>query len=128
MLFNSLEFLIFLPAVFILYWFVFEANLKIQNFFLLLVSYVFYGWWDWRFLILIVLSSLVDYTIGKTMRVKDTKKHRKGLLVLSLLVNLGILGFFKYYNFFVDNFIAVLRIHWNSNEHFISSDHSSGGH
>jgi D-alanyl-lipoteichoic acid acyltransferase DltB (MBOAT superfamily) len=60
MLFNSLEFAIFLPVVFLLYWFVFKRNLKVQNTFLVAASYFFYGWWDWRFLSLIFFSSLVD--------------------------------------------------------------------
>ena len=65
MLFNSFEFLLFLPTVFLLYWFVFQKNLKIQNVLLLAVSYLFYGWWDWRFLSLIVISSVIDYIAGR---------------------------------------------------------------
>ena len=64
MLFNSFEFIIFLPVVFILYWFVVNKNLKIQNLLIVFASYVFYGWWDWRFLSLIIFSTLVDYSIG----------------------------------------------------------------
>ena len=70
MLFNSLEFLLFLPAVFVLYWFVFARNLKLQNLLILVASYVFYGWWDWRFLSLIALSTLVDYVAG--LRIADS--------------------------------------------------------
>ncbi len=64
MLFNSIDFAIFLPIVFLLYWFVMNKNLKLQNFLILVASYVFYGWWDWRFLSLILFSTIVDYTIG----------------------------------------------------------------
>ena len=104
MLFNSLEFFIFLPTVFLLYWFAFSKNIRIQNFFLLGVSYVFYGWWDWRFLFLIIFSSFVDYSIGLRIGAANNEKRRKYLLLISLLVNLGLLGFFKYFNFFVESF------------------------
>ncbi len=107
MLFNSIEFILFLPAVFLLYWFVFQRNLRAQNFFLLVASYVFYGWWDWRFLSLIALSSFADYFIGLRMAAEEDERKRKWLLYASLAVNLGILGFFKYFNFFVDNFVAA---------------------
>ncbi|RLD82234.1 MAG: MBOAT family protein [Bacteroidetes bacterium] len=105
MLFNSLEFAIFLPIVFLLYWFVFNARLKMQNAFLVLASYFFYGWWDWRFLSLIFFSSLVDYTVGLGLKHKEGKAARKLLLFVSICVNIGFLGFFKYYNFFVDSFV-----------------------
>ncbi len=104
MLFNSLDFSIFLPLVFIFYWFLFNENLKLQNFFLLVVSYIFYSWWDWRFLTLIFISSVVDYFIG--LKLKDSKGlNRRYYLYLSLFINLGLLGFFKYYNFFISSFI-----------------------
>ncbi|MBT3207408.1 MAG: MBOAT family protein [Bacteroidetes bacterium] len=105
MLFNSIEFAIFLPIVFVLYWFVTNKNLKLQNILLLVASYVFYGWWDWRFLSLVFVSSLVDYIIGINIEKTEKKLNRKILLFASLFVNLGFLGFFKYYNFFVDSFI-----------------------
>ena len=105
MLFNSLDFAVFLPIVFILYWFVTAKNLKFQNVLLVVASYLFYGWWDWRFLSLIVFSSLVDYTIGRLLKKEDQHAKRKLLLWTSILVNLGFLGFFKYYNFFIANFI-----------------------
>ena len=101
MLFNSLDFAVFLPLVFLLYWLVFDNNLKAQNAFIVLVSLLFYGWWDYRFLSLIGFSIVVDYTIGRLMEGEVRDRHRKGLLLLSLLVNLGLLGFFKYYNFFI---------------------------
>ncbi|MBC3845171.1 MBOAT family protein [Winogradskyella echinorum] len=104
MLFNSIEYLVFSPIVFLLYWFVFNKHLKFRNLFLLIVSYVFYGWWDWRFLALIAFSSLIDYNIGLLLEKTDIQKKRKLLLYTSLLVNLGFLGYFKYYNFFIDNF------------------------
>ncbi|RAJ16988.1 MBOAT family O-acyltransferase [Olleya aquimaris] len=107
MLFNSLDFAVFLPIVFILYWFVTDKSLKLQNALLVLASYVFYGWWDWRFLSLIIFSSLVDYTIGLQLKKEDKPSKRKLLLWTSILVNLGFLGFFKYYNFFVDNFVEA---------------------
>ena len=70
MLFNSIDFAIFLPIVFILYWFVTNKNLKLQNFLIVAASYLFYGWWDWRFLSLILFSTVVDYTIGRKLRME----------------------------------------------------------
>ena len=107
MLFNSIDFAIFLPIVFVLYWFVFNKNLKLQNLLVVLSSYLFYGWWDWRFLSLILFSTLVDYTIGIKLSKEDNNTKRKTLLWVSIIVNLGFLGFFKYYNFFLDNFITA---------------------
>ncbi len=110
MLFNSLDFAIFLPLVFILYWFVFQKSVQSRNAFILAVSYVFYGWWDWRFLLLIAFSTLVDYWVGLKLRDEEKEQSRKLLLWLSLGVNLGLLGFFKYYNFFVDSFVDAFRL------------------
>ena len=107
MLFNSLDFAIFLPIVFFIYWFVGPKNLKLQNILVVLASYLFYGWWDWRFLSLIIFSTIVDYLVGQRLRTEDKKFKRKLLLWTSIIVNLGILGFFKYYNFFVENFVDV---------------------
>ena len=107
MLFNSIDFAIFLPIVFILYWFVTNRNLKLQNFLIVAASYLFYGWWDWRFLSLILFSSLVDYFVGIGLLKQENLTKRKLLLWTSILVNLGFLGFFKYYNFFLDNFISA---------------------
>lgn len=104
MLFNSIEFAIFLPIVFILYWFLTNKNLKIQNILLLIASYVFYGWWDWKFLSLIVFSSFVDYFVGIGLLKTDKQNTRKVLLLTSVLVNIGFLGFFKYFNFFAESF------------------------
>ena len=99
MLFNSLEFFIFLPIVFCLYWFVFQRSLKAQNILILVASYVFYGWWDWRFLGLLFLSTLIDYSFGFWVGGTDERK-RKLFLWLSIFNNLLVLGIFKYYNFF----------------------------
>jgi len=107
MLFNSIDFVIFLPIVFVLYWFVTSKNLRLQNFLIVIASYVFYGWWDWRFLSLIVFSTVVDYTIGRVLKTEKNDLRRKVLLWSSIVVNLGFLGFFKYYNFFLDNFISA---------------------
>ena len=104
MLFNSIEFAVFLPIVFLLYWFVFNKNPRLQNAFLIAASYFFYGWWDWRFLALIACSSLVDYSIGIALCRTNSKGKRKLLLLTSICVNLGILAFFKYFNFFASNF------------------------
>ncbi|MBK6913555.1 MAG: MBOAT family protein [Ignavibacteriales bacterium] len=104
MLFNSIDFAIFLPIVFILYWFVTDRNLKLQNFLIVAASYLFYGWWDWRFLSLILFSSLVDYFVGVGLLKQENLTKRKLLLWTSIIVNLG---FFKYYNFFLDNFITA---------------------
>ncbi len=104
MLFNSLDFAIFLPVVFFLYWFVINKNLKFQNFLIVVSSYLFYGWWDWRFLSLILFSTIVDYTVGLNLTKQKNQFKRKMLLVISIVVNLGFLGFFKYYNFFLENF------------------------
>jgi len=110
MLFNSLDFAIFLPIVFALYWFVAHKTIRGQNILIVLASYVFYAWWDWRFLSLILISTFVDYYIGKQLSLEQKKQKRKLLLWVSLGVNLGILGFFKYYNFFIDNFIASFSL------------------
>lgn len=110
MLFNSIDFAIFLPIVFLLYWFVTQKNLKYQNLLLLLASYVFYGWWDWKFLSLIVFSSFVDYYVGIGMSKSNDTKRRKLLLLTSILVNLGFLGFFKYYNFFAESFADAFTL------------------
>jgi len=110
MLFNSIEFVIFLPIVFLLYWFVTNKNLKLQNSLLVVASYVFYGWWDWRFLSLIIFSSCVDYFVGIGLSKTDEQKKRKLLLLTSILVNLGFLGFFKYFNFFIESFADAFTL------------------
>ncbi|PKP25180.1 MAG: membrane-bound O-acyltransferase family protein [Bacteroidetes bacterium HGW-Bacteroidetes-2] len=107
MLFNSVAFFLFLPSVFLLYWFVFKKHLQAQNIFLLVASYVFYGWWDYRFLALIAASTLVDYGIGLALAKEEVQKKRNVLLLLSLGFNLGLLGFFKYFNFFIDSWVEA---------------------
>jgi alginate O-acetyltransferase complex protein AlgI len=107
MLFNSIDFAIFLPIVFVLYWFLTGKNLKLQNALIVAASYLFYGWWDKRFLTLILFSTLVDYAIGRQLRDEKNQNKRKILLFASISVNLGFLGFFKYYNFFLDNFVTA---------------------
>ena len=105
MLFNSIEFAIFLPIVFLLYWFVFGKNLKLQNLFIMVASYVFYGWWDWRFLVLLAFTSLFSYGSGMLIeKYRDTPRKAKTVNVLNIVVNLLILCVFKYYDFFAASF------------------------
>ena len=85
MLFNSIDFAIFLPVVFILYWFLLNKNVKQQNLLVFIVSYIFYGWWDWRFLSLILFSTIVDYSIGILLSKENNKKKRKLFLLISIL-------------------------------------------
>jgi len=110
MLFNSIDFAIFLPIVFLLYWFVAHRSLKWQNILIIAASYLFYGWWDWRFLSLILLSTLTDYLVGIGLSKTERVRNRKILLWTSITVNLGLLGFFKYYNFFLENFISAFTL------------------
>ncbi len=105
MVFTSIDFAYFLPIVFFLYWFVFNRNLGIQNLFLIVASYIFYGWWDWRFLFLIAFSSMVDFLVGIGLSKTCDPFRRKLLLLTSIIVNIGFLGFFKYFNFFAQNFV-----------------------
>jgi len=107
MLFNSIDFALFLPIFFIGYWFITNKNLRLQNLFVVIASYFFYGWWDWRFLSLLFISTLTDYIIGLLLVKQKTHIKRKILLITSIVVNLGILGFFKYYNFFIENFVTL---------------------
>ncbi len=119
MLFNSFEFAIFFSVVFLLYFFTYK-QLRIQNLLLLVSSYVFYGWWDWRFLSLILISSISDYLIGLQIEKSNTGSIRKRLLFLSVFINLGILGFFKYYNFFAESTVEALNFFgFESNPFFI---------
>lgn len=110
MLFNSIDFAVFLPLVFLLYWWVNNRSLKLQNALIVAASYVFYGWWDWRFLSLILFSTLVDYLVGLKLKTQRDPIKRKVLLWTSIGVNLGFLGFFKYYHFFQDNFIEAFSL------------------
>ncbi len=106
MLFNSIDFAIFLPIVFTLYW-VLRNQLKLQNLLIVIASYIFYGMWDWRFLFLILFSTVVDYTMGILIERNDSKNKKKLFLWISILVNLGFLGYFKYSNFFLENFVQA---------------------
>ena len=110
MLFNSIDFAVFIPIVFGLYWFLFSKSLKLQNLLIVVASYVFYGWWDWRFLTLILFSTLVDFTVGIKLSQENVKSKRRLLLLTSVLVNLGFLGFFKYYDFFLVNFTNAFTV------------------
>jgi D-alanyl-lipoteichoic acid acyltransferase DltB (MBOAT superfamily) len=109
MLFNSLDFAIFLPIVFAVYWFIVNKSLNLQNLFIVSSSYLFYAWWDYRFLGLIVLSTLIDFVVARQLKKQNKKKNRRYLLIVSLVFNLGLLAVFKYYNFFVENWIEA----WN---------------
>jgi len=107
MLFNSISFLIFLPITFFLYWFVLNKNRKLQNIFLIIASYIFYGWWDWRFLFLIIISSLSDFLLGKMIYYNEQRKFL--YLWISIIINIGILGLFKYFNFFITSLQQLLN-------------------
>lgn len=107
MLFNTVDFAIFFPIVLLLYWTVFKKPLSLQNLFLVVVSYIFYAFWDWRFLSLIFISTVVDYSTGLWIGNTSNERKRKALLGLSLVFNLGMLMTFKYFNFFVETFVEA---------------------
>lgn len=108
MLFNSISFAIFLPIIFIIYWFVANKNLTIQNILLLIASYFFYACWDWRFLFLLIFSTLLDYYTGIRMYDAKNSNSKKFWFWLSITINLGFLGVFKYYNFFATSFSEAI--------------------
>ncbi|MGZ3861840.1 MAG: MBOAT family O-acyltransferase [Bacteroidia bacterium] len=108
MLFNSLSFALFFPVVFFLYWFVTAKSLKLQNILLLVASYFFYACWDYRFLFLLVFSTLLDYFTGIKIAEAGTRPGKKMWLWISIGINLGFLGVFKYYNFFAESFAELL--------------------
>ncbi|MGN7864652.1 MBOAT family O-acyltransferase [Chryseobacterium sp. 22458] len=108
MLFNSIGFAIFLPIVFLLYWLVTNKNLRLQNILLLLASYYFYACWDWRFLFLLMFSTLLDYFTGLKMQNAENQKGKRFWFWLSITINLGFLGVFKYYNFFAQSFAEAI--------------------
>ena len=110
MLFNSLSFTIFLPIVFFLYWFATQKNLKSQNILLLVSSYFFYSCWDYRFLFLLMFSTLLDYYTGLKMEQAPNKRAKKVWFWLSVIINLGFLAVFKYYNFFIGSFAEGLNM------------------
>ena len=109
MFFNSLSFAIFLPIVFLLYWFVFNKNKSWQNSLLIVASYYFYACWDWRFLFLLVFSTLLDYYTGLMIEKNQSPSKRKFWFWLSIIINLGFLGVFKYYNFFATSFTELIN-------------------
>ena len=110
MLFNSFEFLLFLPVVFLLYWFIFRGR-RWQNLLVVIASYVFYGWWDWRFLLLIAFTSLCSFGSGLLLeRFEGKRRRQQAVSAANIVLNLGILGVFKYYNFFVDNLDALFSM------------------
>src|SRR5580704_8599142 len=111
MYFDSTVYIVFLALVVLLYW---RLRLRAQNLFLLGASYFFYGWWDWRFLLLMGASTVVDFLVGRGLERSEDAARRRVLLTLSLLLNFGCLGFFKYFGFFVDSFehvVAALGLH-----------------
>ena len=117
MLFNSFEFLIFLPIVFLLYWFVFDyamrgckRQLLWQNLLIVVASYVFYGWWDWRFLILIAITTVLSFLSGIGIEKAPTQRGKKAVMIANVVVNLGILGVYKYYDFFATQFAQLFGI------------------
>jgi len=108
MLFNSIEFLIFLPVIFVLYWLVFNRNLRLQNLFVVVVSNIFYGWWDWRFLLLIAFTSFCSWGSGLLIEKAGGNRRKSRLVsVANIVLNLLILGIFKYYDFFVTSFAEM---------------------
>ena len=120
MLFNSIQFALFLPIVFLLYWFVFDRficrskhQLRMQNAFVVVASYVFYGWWDWRFLLLIAFTSFCSWGNGLLIRKADSKKKAKMWMWLNIILNLGILAVFKYYDFFIAEFAQLFHLSAN---------------
>jgi alginate O-acetyltransferase complex protein AlgI len=108
MLFNSITYFFFIILVFSIYWSVLKKNFRWQNIMLFVASYCFYGWWDIRFLILIFISSSVDFFLGRAIYKQSDKQKKRLLLALCMVINLGMLGFFKYYNFFVDSFSELI--------------------
>ena len=110
MLFNSIDFAFFLPIVFFLFWLGARGSLRLQNLLLLVSSYIFYGWWDWRYLMLLIFSSLFDFYIGLALHNQEDGRRRSLLFWSSIGVNLTLLGFFKYYNFFADSFVNAFSM------------------
>ena len=117
MLFNSIQFALFLPIVFLLYWFVFDRfiskskhQLRLQNIFIVVSSYVFYGWWDWRFLLLIAFTSFCSWGSGVLIGKAQTKKRAKTWMWFNIILNVGILALFKYYDFFVVEFAQLFHL------------------
>jgi alginate O-acetyltransferase complex protein AlgI len=110
MLFNSLDFAVFLPIVFAIYWSLFTGSVRGRNIFLIATGCVFYGWWDWRFLGLWLFTAGVDYLVAMGMERSTEPRHRWTLMGLSLIANLGLLGFFKYFDFFLLSFTQAFTL------------------
>ena len=109
MLFNSFQFLVFLPIVFALYWFVFKGR-RWQNLLIVVASYIFYGWWDWRFLGLIALTSICSFGSGMLIEHLEGKRRYQQLVSgVNIVINLLILGYFKYFNFFASNLDTLMQ-------------------
>lgn len=119
MLFNSFEYALFLPIVFILYWLIGSKKIKLQNILILFGSYLFYGFWDWRFLILIFLSSIVDYFAAQQIYKANSPEKKKFYLLFSLFWNLGVLFAFKYFYFFTESFLELFNL--TEEKHFITA-------
>lgn len=109
MIFNSFQYLLFLPAVFLLYWLVFK-KLRWQNLFLLLASYFFYACWDWKFLFLIIFTTACSYFSGILIYQLPDRRKKKLVSAFNIVINLAILGFFKYFNFFEENLVALFAL------------------
>ena len=103
--FNSIAFAVFFALVLPTYW---ATPARHRNAVLVVASWVFYGWWDWRFLSLLLISTVVDYSLGLRMEASSDEDHRRRLLLVSLVVNLGLLATFKYFGFFADSFANLL--------------------
>lgn len=116
MLFNSIEFAFFLPLVFLIYWAIGYAHinetlkLRLQNAFVLIASYIFYGWWDWRFLLLIAFTSFCSWASGLLIGQATSQTKAKVWMIANIILNLGILFTFKYYNFFVEEFCQLFHL------------------
>ena len=117
MLFNSFEFALFLPIVFLLYWFVFDYAMRgckyqllWQNLLIVVASYIFYGWWDWRFLVLIAITTILSFFSGIGIEKAPTQRGKKAVMIANIIVNLGILGVYKYYDFFAREFAELIGI------------------
>ena len=124
MLFNSFEFFVFLPIFFLLYWWVFgyalqgnKKQLLLQNAFVVVSSYIFYGWWDWRFLLLIAFTTLCSFFSGIAIEKSSSKKGKKAWMLLNVVINLLVLGVYKYYDFFVSSLASCLQI--NAEKHLL---------
>ena len=109
MLFNSFSFAIFLPIVFGLHWWLAGRNKQLQNGLLLAASYYFYACWDWRFVFLLLLSTLLDFIAGQKIAATNSANQRRIWFGTAIGINLGVLGLFKYFNFFADSFATAAR-------------------